>query len=378
MIRPAQRDVSTRIRKVGAYTVRVSREADDQAWDDFLESSPIGHHAQTSCWGRARASIGWRPVRVVISEDGRVVGGAQMVTRPMPIGGEVGFVHRGPNVPEDRPDLVALVFDEMMAMGKRNDVQYLVVQPPPGAHWMVEELARRGFRYGAFDIDHTATLRADLRLSLDQLLANMGRNRRKHLRSAHRRGLTIRRGSEADLPIFSHLKDLHSARLGYARRSPEYYEEVWRALSPRGHIELFVAEFEGEPVSAQLLIPFGDTCRHMERPWSGAHGNRRPNEIIEWEAVQWAKSAGYLFTDWEGIEAPVAAAMLSGAELPRDPAYSAARFKVKFGGDVVVDPSSYDYVYNPVLRFGYRCIPVKVMRSAWVRRVLFRFRETGS
>jgi lipid II:glycine glycyltransferase (peptidoglycan interpeptide bridge formation enzyme) len=371
-------DDPPRVRQAGAYTVRVSREPDDPAWDGFLEQSPLGHHAQTSCWGRARASIGWRPVRVVVSEDGRVVGGAQMVTRPMPIGGEIGFVHRGPAVPKDRPDIVALVLDEMMAMGKASDVQYLVVQPPPGAHWMIEELVRRGFRYGAFDIDHTATLRMDLALSVDQLLSNMGRSRRKHLRSAHRRGLAVRRGSEADLPIFNHLKDLHSARLGYARRNPEYYDEMWRALSPRGHVELFVAEFEGEPVSAQLVIPFGDTCRHMERPWSGAHENLRPNEIIEWEAVKWAKSAGYRFTDWEGIEAPVAAAVLSGAEVPDDPAYSASLFKVRFGGYVVVDPSSYDYVYNPVLRFGYRCIPAKVMRSAWVRRVLFRFRETGS
>jgi peptidoglycan pentaglycine glycine transferase (the first glycine) len=301
-----------------------------------------------------------------------------MVIRPMPVGGKLGFVHRGPVAPEDRPDLVTLVFDELVAIGRAGSVQYLVVQPPPGAHWMVAELKRRGFRYGAFDIDHTSTMRLDLTLSLDQLLSNMDHKRRQHIRSAEKRGLIARRGSEADLPIFNRLKDLHSERLGYARRSPEYYEEMWRALRPRGHVELFVAEFKGEPITAQLVIPFGDTCRHMERPWSGEHADLRPNEAIEWEVIKWAKSAGYRFTDWEGIDEAVAEAALSGAELPEDPAYSASLFKLRFGGYVVVDPSSYDYVYNPVLRFAYRRIPVRVMRSTWMRKILFKFRETGS
>lgn len=378
MGRPTTQHVSPSLREAGRYTVRISDEPDDPDWDDFLEQSPIGHHAQTSAWGRARASIGWRPIHLVISEEGQVVAGAQMVTRPMPAGGRVGFVCRGPVVREDRSDLTRLVFEELMAMGRDGGVQYLVVQPPRGCDWMRGELDRIGFRYGAFDIDITATVRIDLRPDFDELFAGLSKKCREHVKLAERRGVTVRRGSEADLPIFNHLKDIQSARLGYARRGEGYYRELWSALSPRGHIELFVAEYDGKPIAAQLAIPFGDTCHHMERPWSGEYGRLKPNELLKWEVIRWAKSEGYRFADLEGIEPQVADAVLSGEGVPDDPKYSASRFKLKFGGQVIVDPPSFDYVYNPVLRFAYQRIPVRVMRSDEMRKLLFRFRETGS
>lgn len=365
-------------REVGGFSVRVSDALDDPAWDDFVEQSPSGHHAQTSAWSRARASIGWIPSRVVVSKDGRIVGGAQMVTRPMPADGNVGFAHRAPVVSGDDPELVALVFDELLALGRARRVGYLVVQPPPGADWMTAELERRGFRHGAFDIDMTSTIRIDLSKTEDELLAAMGKKRRQHLRSEMTPGVTIRRGSEADLPIFNELKDIQSARLGYTRRSADYYATLWRALSPRGHIELFVAEYWGEPVVAQLVIPFGTVCRHMERVWSGGYVDLRLSERIEWDVIRWAKSQGYRFTDFEGIEPELAEAILSGKGPIDQPKYSASMFKLRFGGKVVVDPPSYDYVYNPVLRFAYRCIPVRVLRSDRIRRLLYKFRETGS
>ena len=371
------RHETSHVGNLRTYSVRASDAPDDPDWDTFVEEHPAGHHAQTSVWGRARASIGWQLVRVIISEEGQIVAGAQMDMRRMPVGGNMGFVCRGPVVHEGNPELTSLVFDEMMAMGRRHGVQYLVVQPPPGCDWMREDLAQRGFRFGAFDIDETATVLIDLRPEIEELLAKMQRKRRQTIGSAERRGVTVRRGSDADLPIFNRLKDAHSARLGYPRRQEGYYTELWRALAPRGHIELFIAEYEGEPVSALLAIPFGDTFRHMERPWSGEHGDLGTNEAVEWAAIQWARAAGYRFADLGGIDPAVAEAMLAGRHDAVEP-YTAAFFKLKWGGQIFVDPPSFDYVYNPVLRVAYRSIPNRLMRSARMKRLLFKFREAGS
>jgi peptidoglycan pentaglycine glycine transferase (the first glycine) len=359
------------------YSVRFSDSPDDPAWDDFLERFPVGHQSQTSCWGRARGTIGWRPIRLVVSRDGTIVGGAQMVTRPMPAFGNVGFVHCGPAVPDDSPGLIELVFAEMLAMGRSRDVQYLVVQPPPGCDWLRGALAAFGFRDGALDMDD-AYVRLDLGPDLGRLFAGMPRQCRQNIRTAEKHGVTVRRGSEADLPIFNRLKDAHCARLGYARRPEGYYAELWRALRPRGHIQLFVAEVEAQPVSAMLSIPFGDTCCNMERPWSGEHGNLRPNELLEWEVIKWAKSEGFRFVDHGAVPREFADAILSGKEVPEGPACSASMFKLKFGGSIVIDPPSYDYVYNPVLRLAYRCVPLPVMRSAWMQGRISNFKNTGT
>jgi lipid II:glycine glycyltransferase (peptidoglycan interpeptide bridge formation enzyme) len=304
-----------------------------------------------------------------------------METRALPVGGNVGFVYGGPIVGDDRPALARLVLDEMLAMGKAKKVRYLAVQPPRDCEPVRRELARFGFRRGILDylyVYFTASVTLDLRADAGELLAKMTKKRRQNIRSSSRRGTVVRQGSEADLPIFNRLKDAQAARLGYDRREAGYYEDLWRALAQRGHIVLFIAEFEGDPISAQLAIPFGDTSHHIERPWSGMHDELRTTELVEWEAIKWAKTEGYRFIDFGGIETPVAEAVLSGEQEPRTGEHGASLFKLRWGGDVVANPPFVDYVYNPVLRLAYRCVPHALMRSRWLERLIKRLKGTGS
>ncbi len=285
----------------------------------------------------------------------------------------------GPIVPEDRPDLAEFALDEMMAVGKGNKVRYLVANPPQGGDWTCNELVRRGFRPSPFQLESTATICIDLQPDLDGLLAKMTRTRRQNIRAAERRGVTVRRGSEADLPVFCHLKSAHAARLGYAPRGDGYYTELWRALAPRGHVELFIAEHGGEPVSALLVIPFADMCYHIERPWSGEHGDLRPNELLDWEAIRYAKSEGYRFTDLGGIRPDARATSSGGPAPPHLTGWES--FKLGYGGELILLPESYDYVYSPFLRFAYRSIPRKWLPSLqrfadWARARAWGRRET--
>ena len=254
-------------------SVRVSEASDDPDWDDFLERTPLAAHTQTSAWGRARASVGWRVVRAVVSERDRIVGGVQMEMRSLPFGGNVGLVFGGPTVDADCPDAADAVLDALMAMGRSFKVRYLAVQSAQGDDGVAERLARSGFRHGILDylyIYHPASVWIDLTRDLETMFAGLSKSRRQHIQSAEKAGVVIRMGTEADLPVFVRLKEAHAVRLGYERRDNEYYEALWRALAPRGHVRLFIAEYEGEPVVALLVIAFGDTSHHIERPWSGA------------------------------------------------------------------------------------------------------------
>jgi len=365
------------VHATAGLSVTVSDQPDDPEWDDFLEALPGGNFLQASCWGRARAAVGWRPVRAVVRQDDRVVAGAQMETRPMPALGRIGFVRRGPVVADDAPQLAAMLVDAMLSMGAANNVGYLVVQTPSDCASVQDEMARRGFREGPFDIDLEATVRMS-DSEIDTMFAALSQKCRANVRAGLRQGVTVREGSEADLPIFNRLKDIQSARLGYDRRSDEYYAELWKALAPRGCIKLFITEYEGEPVTAQLAVAFGDTMHHIERPWSGEHGNAKPNEVTVWEVLRWAVAEGYRSSDLYGIPRYLAESVLSGREIPLDSASSAYRFKLKFGGDVIVSPPSYHYVFNPVLRVAYRAIPAPIMKSAWMNRLACRFRAGGS
>lgn len=185
-----------------------------------------------------RATLGWRAVRVVVSENDRVVAAVQMLMRRLPAGGRIGFVSRRPVVPKEGADLVTLVFDEMMATGKANGAAYLGVHAPRGCDRMGNELMLRGLRPNVYEFDYTASVYVDLRPNLDEILARMRRTTGRHPRTPDKSGVTVRRGSEADLPIFNRLKDTHAARLGHALRRRLLRGVVARARAARTYRSL--------------------------------------------------------------------------------------------------------------------------------------------
>lgn len=83
------------------------------------------------------------------------------------------------------------------------------------------------------------------------------------------------------------------------------------------------------------------------------------------------------YADHEAIETTVAEAILSGRDIPVGPRYTATRFNLKWGGQVMLKPPSSDYVFHPVLRFGFWRIPNRVMRSQWMDRRIWNLRGVG-
>jgi FemAB family len=51
------------------YQVWVTGGPNDAQWDAFVASTPGGHHAQTSRWAQLKETIGWRAVRVAVTEE---------------------------------------------------------------------------------------------------------------------------------------------------------------------------------------------------------------------------------------------------------------------------------------------------------------------
>jgi lipid II:glycine glycyltransferase (peptidoglycan interpeptide bridge formation enzyme) len=104
--------------------------------------------------------------------------------------------------------------------------------------------------------------------------------------------------------------------------------------------------------------------------WSGQHGSRRPNEALHWAAIQWAKRQGFRYYDFDGIQARTAKRIVKGEPLPDSMLQSVTRFKLGFGGRVVLLPGSYSYICHPLLRWGcQRTFPL-IAKSRVLARTL--------
>jgi lipid II:glycine glycyltransferase (peptidoglycan interpeptide bridge formation enzyme) len=336
------------------YTIRISDALEDLEWDAFVTRVPNGHHVQTSLWARVKNVLGWQVARVVVAEHEEIVGGGQLLIRSAGRVGKVGYVTKGPlnNSGDDR--LTEWLIHRLCQLGKTYHLRYLAIQPPNDDYDMAILLDKAKFKPSWIEVAATASILIDLTQDLEILNQNLKRQTRQNIRRSQRMEIKVREGTEGDLDTFYRVHVSTSERQQFVPYPKEYFATMWQSLGSIGCISMIVSEYRGNPVSALLLVPFGNTVIAKTFGWSGEHGDLRPNEAVFWGAIRWSKEHGYHCFDMEGIDPAGAKVVLNHQSLPEELRNTPDFFKSGFGGQVVLYPPAYDYVYNPVLRSLYR------------------------
>lgn len=330
---------------VASRTFVCSDQIDDPAWDAYLERSG-GHHTQSSGWADLKAGYGWRPLRVMAVEDD-VVGGAQLLVKAWSKV-RVGYLARGPAAGDD-PELVREIVEELKRVARQERVHFVVAQPPPSPDWLGEHLRGQGFRPSPFYAAPTATVVIDTTLEPDVMLARMKQKTRYNIRLAGRKGVTVRMGEMRDIGTLHRMISATGSRQGFSEYPVEYFERMASVFGLGDRLHIFIAEYEGKPVSALLALCFGDTVAFKKGGWSGSHGNLHTNEAMHWGALKWCHEHGYARYDMEGIDPDVADMVIRGDDLPRD-INPLSRFKLGFGGEALRYPGTYDWAGGSLSR----------------------------
>jgi lipid II:glycine glycyltransferase (peptidoglycan interpeptide bridge formation enzyme) len=360
--------------QVTTYPSFTFHDVDANGWNAFLARTPGGSYQQTSLWGLAKLAVGYRTRRFVLDDGSAIVGGAQLLIRRLPVGGSVAYVPLGPVLGLASPELMENLVARMHRIAEQHKITYLAVQAPRGQEALTDNLKALGFSSSLVDVAPNSSVLLDLTQSLDALLGKMHKTTRYDIRAAQRKGIAVRQGSQDDLGILQRLLHSTASRKQFRTITEKYLSEVWRLFSRGQHIKMFVAEFEGQPVSAAVVMAFGDTVTYWKGGWSGQHGNRYPNEALQWSAIQWAKGEGYRYYDFGGIPRALAKAVLAGESVRKQGKHSVGFYKLGFGGQVELFPQALGYVYNPVLRRVWSGISKSASRFSWVREFLNKVR----
>jgi lipid II:glycine glycyltransferase (peptidoglycan interpeptide bridge formation enzyme) len=140
-----------------------------------------------------------------------------------------------------------------------------------------------------------------------------------------------------------------AARDGFTARPAEYYLDGWTALYDAGMAQPFVAEFEGRPVAAVVLVRFGERVIYMYGASRNEARERMPNHLLQWTAICWAREQGARVYDFWG--AP-------DVFDESDRLWGVWRFKAGFNGEVVRFIGAWDYPVRPWLyRLYTQAIP---------------------
>src|SRR3981081_985549 len=127
----------------------------------------------------------------------------------------------------------------------------------------------------------------------------------------------------------------------------DFFENLWRVFEPSGFVKLFVAEFEGNVISASMTFPFGDTVRAWKIGWAGDHAQMCPRGMLCGEMSGGANNNGYRVSDFVQIEEDLARTMQQGGPVDWNSVKGPDNFKVGFGGQPLALHQPYTDLYNP-------------------------------
>lgn len=363
----AQNTLATRLRPLThrgtsePFDFRVSEEEGDGDWDAFLQTTPYGHFQQSSIWASVKRHEGWRPLRIVVRQGTRIRGGVQFLVRSTRAGA-MAYVNKGPVIDQDDEPLMNLLIQAIQGLLKLRGIRGVVLQLPDFAGHFDPLFLQQGFALNAVAKLITATCCIDVgNPSWEELIS---RSTRKHIRQAAKRGVVIREGGEADLPLFFELMATTCRRQNTlpAPATPEALAQLWHPFAARGLGRLTFAECEGQVTAGLLSMRFGQRVTQWKKGWNDLHGDKHPNAMLAHEGAVWAQSIGATCVDFVGMEPRIARAVLSQEIQTEDQLASRYAFILRMGGKPQLLPQPRVYWVNPLVRMLYSRL------APWARR----------
>lgn len=339
---------------------------DPAAWDERIARLPNPHLLQTGEWAQVKQAYGWQALPHWIESPGLPPAAALVLQRTVtPLKLRVLYVPRGPLLDWSNPALRASVLDHLQSLARRQRAIFIKVdaevelgrgvpgtpsdQPNPHSLAVQQELEQRGWRYSSEQVQFRNSVWLDLSGSEEDWLGRMKPKTRYNVRLAQKKGVQVRIGNLADLPLLYRMYAETSVRDGFVIRSQDYYHTAWSTFIQQGMAEPLIAEVEGQPVAGLMLFFFVGKAWYLHGMSRELHREKMPNYLLQWEAMRRARAHNCLTYDLWG-----APEVFDESDLM----WGVFRFKEGLGGQVVRTLGAWDYPANPILYAFYtRLLP---------------------
>jgi peptidoglycan pentaglycine glycine transferase (the first glycine) len=344
-----------------------------QSWNELIASLPMPHLLQTWEWSQVKSKYGWKAMPFIWygssgSSQGPI-GAAMVLKRTIGIGGFAAklcilYIPKGPNLDWDDASLRLRVLEDLHAFAKQQGAIFVKIDPDvvlgkgqpgtedaaenPSGYAVRSDLENHGWRFSKDQIQFRNTVLVDLIPSEEDLLSKMKQKTRYNIRLAERKGVSIRTGTTADLPLLYRMYAETSVRDNFLIRGEDYYQTVWNTFrsphSPENPAstpfsEPLIAEVDSKPVGAVSMFYFATQAIYLFGMSRNEHREKMPNYLLQWEAMRRAKALGC--TTYNLWGAP-------DEFNENDGLWNVFRFKEGLGGYVSRTLGAWDFAPNPL------------------------------
>jgi peptidoglycan pentaglycine glycine transferase (the first glycine) len=362
-------------------------------WDRMITRLPLPHLLQTWEWSLVKAKYGWQPTPLIWrSANDEPVAAAMVLKRSLPVGGfarrmGIMYIPKGPHMDWSDVELRRRVLGDLQSFAHSHGAIFIKIDPDvelgkgiPGSPEEVEEgdglavqsdLKQRGWSFSHDQVQFRNTVMIDLTASEDEMLARMKQKTRYNVRLAAKKGVHVRSGTAADLPLVYKMYAETSIRDEFVIREEAYYQAAWQifmgnplaTIGQQPSAEVLIAEVSSKAVAAVSIFYFAGVAYYLYGMSSDEHREKMPNYLLQWEAMRRAKALGCTcYNLWGAPDRFDESDLLWGV----------FRFKEGLGGYVLRTIGAWDLPTSPLLYKLYtQTLPrvLDIMRLRGRRRI---------
>lgn len=294
-------------------------------WNQTIQARN-GHVLQSSQWANFQSSIGRQPF-FAITDDWFWIAYNRQAT-----GLHYLLAIYSPTINEDAGTAI-----ESIKL-KAQDLKCDFVRVEPRGNISHEQMLSLG-AVKTTDVEPSTTLVLDLTKSIEDLRHDLRSTHRNRINTAEKRGIKVKKTTNLSTTS-EFLRLMHqTAQHSHIKNHPDwYFEKMAKSMIDDGSACFYVATVENVPASISLVYDWGDT-RYYAYAGNDQVLNRQYDAGVSnlWQMIIDAKNEGKKRFDFWGIAPP---------NQPNHPWAGISAFKLGFGGEVVQNIGTYDFVLN--------------------------------
>ena len=286
----------------------LQNKKDEEEYSDFLEKHERCNFQQSLEWAKVKQS--WKR-EVILAEDtnGKINGSLMVLVRKIPFFGNIMYSARGPVCDIHNIEVLRQITEGAKELAKKYNAIVLRIEPDIKSDdtdfrnimlelgYSIKDDAKN-FRD---EIQPRYVFRLDTKNKTeDEIFKNFHQKTRYNVRLATKKGVTVKEGTREDLKDFHKIMVTTGIRDGFITRPLEYFEKMYDCLGPE-HMKIFMAYYDGKPISGVIPIMYGNKTWYLYGASSNEHRNLMPNYLLQWEMIKIAISRKSDIYDLRGV-----------------------------------------------------------------------------
>jgi lipid II:glycine glycyltransferase (peptidoglycan interpeptide bridge formation enzyme) len=299
---------------------------------------------QSEEWMRFQEAAGKEVVR--LSQDGFSANG---IIHELPL---IGKYLYAPRWPSGEISNYQFLISKLIEEARKRKANWIRIEPE--TEGVLEEIKKAGpckIVKAPHDMQPKEIFVMDIAKDLDVLLSEMKPKTRYNIGLAGKYGVKVFATREEKYKqAFLDLIVGTSLRKEIIPHPRAYYEKFFSAI-PEELCQLFVAEYAGNVLAANMLVFFGTRAIYLHGGSGNEHREVMAPYLLQWKQIQYAKERGCMEYDFGGVKMESAQQPTANNEQKKGNKSDwrgITRFKIGFSPQTkpIVFPGSYDMILD--------------------------------